>query len=427
MLSSTAIGVALLQIFGLLETTPGKSAVALLVMQDLIAIALLIVVTAPAHVLTPAGLLFPLLKAIFFVAFALLMGATLLHRIMSDFMRRAPSEALVAFATAVALVAAWLGYLAGLSFEFGAFVAGAVISEVAGSRMVQSIVAPFRELFVTLFFVSIGTLVDFKLLLAHLPLVLAMAAVLTALRFAGWFGLSRLVGQKRGTAIAISVALIPLGEFNVVLANSSYRAGRLNLTELGTIIGAMMLSILIAAVGTRALASRRVALDRPPPESEIPFREGTEVLILGYGRVGRTAAAICKRAGVSFAVVELDVDRMRLAQREGAEARYGDGADPGVVERAITPTTKVVLTTIPDTAANLALGRRLSHNEGLCIIARASHLRDIATLRHAGIATALVPEAEGAFGFAEAVLERLGLDEHQIMTLVAQQRATIAR
>lgn len=426
-LSSTAIGVALLQIFGLLDTTPGRSAIALLVMQDLVAIALLIIVTAPAGALTPIGLLLPLLKAIFFVAFALLMGATLLHQIMARFMRRAPSEALVAFATAIALVAAWLGYLAGLSFEFGAFVAGAVISEVAGSRMVQSIVAPFRELFITLFFVSIGTLVNFNLLIAHLPLILGVGGVLIAIRFAGWFGLSRVVGQMPGTALAISIALIPLGEFNVVLANSSYRAGRLNLTELGTIIGAMMLSIVIAAIGTRVLVSRRAALDRPRPESVVAFREETAVLILGYGRVGRTTGAICKRAGVPFAVVELDVDRMRLAQRDGAEARYGDGADPSVVESALTPSTKVVLSTLPDTDANLALGRRLSHAAGLCVIARASRLRDIAKLRQAGVATALVPEAEGAFGFAEAVLAQIGVGEHEVLRFVAEQRAHIVR
>lgn len=426
-LSSTAIGVALLQIFGLLDKRPGHAAIALLVAQDLVAIALLVITTEPAQGLTPLGVLIPLLKAALFVVVALVLGATVLHRIVVAFLRRAPADALIAFSTAVALVAAWIGHLAGLSFEFGAFVAGAVTSEAAGSRMVQSIVAPFRELFVMLFFVSIGMLVDVTSMLAHWPLVLAIGGVLALVRFAGWFGLSRLVGQPRGTALALGIALVPLGEFNVVLANDSYLAKRLDATELGTAIGATMLSIVVAAIATRIVAPRRRSMDAASSTPVTPFATEPAVLIVGYGRVGRTAAAVCRRAGIAFGVIELDVDLVHLAQREGADAQYGDGADPRVVERAIAASTKIVLTTIPDTAANLAMVRRLTHQTGVRIISRASRVRDIRTLRAAGASDAMVPEAEGAFGIAEALLSELGIERNRIDELVSAQRATISR
>lgn len=166
-LSSTAIGVALLRSFGLLEERPGHAAVALLVTQDLVAVLILVVITTPPEALTPAGAVAPLLKAAIFVIVALVLGATILHRIVGGFIRRAPADAMVAFCTAIALVSAWIGHAAGLSFEFGAFVAGAVTSEAAGSRIVRSVVKPFRELFVMLFFVSIGTLVDVRTVFAH--------------------------------------------------------------------------------------------------------------------------------------------------------------------------------------------------------------------------------------------------------------------
>lgn len=426
-LSSTAIGVALLQIFGLLDKRPGHSAIALLVAQDLAAIALLVITTTPAQALTPLGIAVPLLKAALFVIVALVLGATVLHRIVIAFLRRAPADALIAFSTAVALVAAWIGHLAGLSFEFGAFVAGAVTSEAAGSRMVQSIVAPFRELFVMLFFVSIGTLVDFSAVAAHWPVIIAMAFALALARFAGWYGLSRMVGQPRGTALALGVALLPLGEFNVVLANDSYLAKRLDATELGTAIGATLVSILLAAIATRILAPHRRAMDVSSESPAVPFASDPPVIIVGYGRVGRTAGAVCRLAGIAFAVIELDVDLVHLAQREGADAQYGDGADPRVVERTLTPSTQVVLTTIPDTPANVALARRLSHRTGVRVVARASRLRDIRVLRAAGATDALVPEAEGAFGFAEAVLAELGIDGERSNELLRAQRAAITR
>ena len=211
-LSSTAIGVALLQGFGLLDKRAGHAAVALLVAQDLVAILILVVTTTPAQTLTPIGAAVPLLKAGIFVTVALVLGATVLHRIVIGFLRRAPADAMVAFCTAVALVAAWVGHVAGLSFEFGAFVAGAVTSEARGSRMVQSIVAPFRELFVMLFFVSIGTLVDVRTVLLYWPAILTIGIVLAIIRFVSWYGLSRLTQQPTGTALALGIALLPLGE-----------------------------------------------------------------------------------------------------------------------------------------------------------------------------------------------------------------------
>lgn len=425
-LSSTAIGVALLQVFGLLNKRPGHAAVALLVAQDLLAILMLVVTTTPAQQLSVLGALVPVFKAAIFVIVALALGATVLHRFFIAFLRRAPSEAMIAFCTAVALVAAWLGHLAGLSFEFGAFVAGAVTSEAAGSRIVQSIIAPFRELFVMLFFVSIGTLVDVGALLGSWPAVLGIGFALVILRFGGWYALSRFVGQRAGTAIALGIALVPLGEFNVVLANDSFLAKRLNVSEYGTAIGATLLSIAVAAIAARIIAPRRAAIDAAAAAPSSGFATAPRIVIVGYGRVGRTVGALCRRAGVPFAVLELDVDLVRAAQQEGVEVRYGDGANPALVEHLITPSTRVVLSTIPDTQANAAMARRLAHHVNLRIVARAERLREVGLLRRAGASAVLVPEAEGAFGFAHAVLADLGLSPDHIDVLIREQRAALA-
>lgn len=424
-LSSTAIGVALLQGFGLLDKRPGHAAIALLVAQDLVAILILVITTAPAQDLTPLGAAIPLIKAAIFVIVALVLGATVLHRFVGGFLRRAPGDAMIAFCTALALVAAWIGHVAGLSYEFGAFVAGAVTSEAAGSRVVQSVVAPFRELFVMLFFVSIGTLVDIRTLLAYWPAILTIGAILAIARFGLWFGLSRFVRQPPGTAMALGIALLPLGEFNIVLANNSVLAKRLDAHEYATVIGSTLLSIAVAAVAARLLEPRRRSMDAGSIEDVRPFATEPAIVIVGYGRVGRTVGAICARANIAFAVIETDVDLVRRAQRDGAEAQYGDGADPRVVERAIGPSTRVVLSTIPDTAANLAMTKRLSGHAGLHVVVRAGRLRDVGALRGAGARDALVPETEGAFGFAEAALAELGIAPERIATLVRDQRAAI--
>ena len=425
-LSSTAIGVALLQTFGLLNKRPGHAAVALLVAQDLIAVLILVITTTPPEQLTPLGALVPLLKAAVFVIVALVLGATVLHRMVIGFLRRAPSEAMIAFCTAVAMVAAWLGHFAGLSYEFGAFVAGAVTSEAAGSRIVQSIVAPFRELFVMLFFVSIGTLVDVRALIGSWPAVIAIGVALALLRFGGWYALSRYVHQRLGTAIALGIALVPMGEFNIVLANNSYLAHRLNVGEYGTAIGATLVSIIFAAIAARVMAPHRLALDAAPDAHEPHLTIAPAIIIIGYGRVGRTVAGLCRRADIPFAVIESDVDVLHHAEREGMDVQYGDGANPDVVERLLAPQTRVVLSTIPDSSANAAMARRLTHSANVRVVVRAERLRDVPMLRKAGAADVLVPEAEGAFGFAQTVLSDLGLSEERIDGLIREQRAALA-
>jgi CPA2 family monovalent cation:H+ antiporter-2 len=426
-LSSTAIGVALLQLFGLIDKRPGQAAVALLVIQDLLAVLILVITTTPPEQLSPVGAAIPLLKAALFVIVALALGATVLHRIVIGFLRRAPSEAMIAFCTAVALVAAWLGHLAGLSFEFGAFVAGAVTSEAAGSRIVQSIVTPFRELFVMLFFVSIGTLVDVGALVASWPAILAIGIALVVLRFGGWYALSRFVHQRTGTAIALGIALVPLGEFNVVLANDSFLAHRLNGDEYGTAIGATLISIALAAIAARIVAPRRAMIDAAAAAHAHEALTPARVVILGYGRVGRTVGALCRRADIPCAAIELDVDALRMAQHDGIEAQYGDGADPSALARVIGPQTRIVLSTIPDSETNAAIARRLTaHRNDLRVVARAQRLRDVPMLRKAGVQDVLVPEAEGAFGFAQTVLADLGLSEDRIDALVREHRAALA-
>ena len=425
-LSSTAIAVALLKIFGLLDKRPGHAAVALLVAQDLIAVLILVVTISPAAELTPAGIVLPLAKATLFVVVALVAGGTLLRRVVIAFLRRAPAGAMIAFCTAVALAAAWLGHIAGLSFEFGAFIAGAVISEAAGSRMVESIVAPFREFFILVFFVSIGTFVDVRAVALHWPAILVVGAAFALVRVAGWTLLSRIVRQPLGTSIAVGISLLPLGEFNVVLAKASLAAKRLDPPEYATAIGVTLLSILLAAVLTRVFAGRLRGLDTSTLAEVGAFEGAPDVLILGYGRVGRTVGSICKRAGISFAVIETDIDLVHLASRDGAHAQYGDGGDPRVVERAMVPSIRAVLSTIPDSAANLALARRLSHQTSARIIARAQRVRDVRSLRDAGAHDVLVPEAEGAYRFAETVLGELGLPWERIAAAVRDDRARLS-
>jgi CPA2 family monovalent cation:H+ antiporter-2 len=409
--SSTAVGAALLREWDVEDRAPGRFAIAQLVVQDLVAVALLVVTTAPAASLSVIGVALPVLKAVGFVAVALVLGATVLPRVVRRVLAHGTSDVLFAAFAALALVAAWLGYLAGLSFEFGAFVAGAVISEAAGSRMVASVVAPFRALFVALFFVSVGMLLDPRAIAVHWTVVAGLGFAFVVVRFALWSVLARISGLAFGAAVLAAIALTSLGEFNVVLINEAARAHRLGAGESQVLLGITILSIALTVVAgpfakrVRGLGEKAVELEGDVPEDALPL-----VAIVGYGRVGRTVGMVLRHAGIPFAAVERDREAVARAHEAGENVVVGDGMDPAALDRIVRPSTRIVLTTLPDGESNAAVAHRFSERPEVVVIARARRGAEVAPLRERGATLAFVPESEGALVFARAVLLAAGVE-----------------
>ena len=404
--SSTAVGVAVLQVLSLLDKPAGRVAVSLLIVQDLIAVLILVVISTPANALTVTGVLIPLFRAAVFVLVALVLGATILHRLFNTALHRAGTDLLVVIFSAVALAAAWLGHLAGLTFEFGAFVAGAVTSEAAGSLMVQNVVRPFRELFVMLFFVSMGTLVDISSVLANWKAIVLVAVVAIVVRVVLWSAAARFLKLSNAGAVALGIALLPMGEFNIVLGNASFAAGRLNRSEMALLVGVGMIAVLASALAASFGGKRLLRLDRAPQAA----RDGViaaSVVILGYGRVGQTVAQMLEQRGIHVAIVEHDAALVRKAQDAGLLALFADAGDPHTLAQVTSSTTRVVLTSIPDSSVNAAIARWLAAQSSAAIVARAGRAEDVTALLEAGARSALVPEVEGARAFGVAVLEAL--------------------
>ncbi len=408
-LSSTAIGIALLRAMGVAGGPLGRIAVTLLVSQDLLAVVALVLVSAPKEALTVAGLGIALLKGVTFVGLALVIGATVLQRVVRAAIVRVPAELLIPCFIALALAAAWLGHFAGLSLEFGAFLAGAVISEAAGSRTAHAIVAPFRELFVMLFFVSLGMLLDVRAVGSSWGAIVAAAIVLIVTRAALWTLAGRYVHLRLSAAVALACSMVPLGEFNMVLASAALGASRLSSTEFAIVVGTTFVTIVVSAGASPALRGR--IDERKDEPARLSAAEGSaDAVIIGYGRVGEVTAQLLLRAQRSVLVIEIDARKCELARASGVKTIAADGSDPLVLDSAIGPHTQLVVTTVPDTHVNAAVVKRLE-GRGIATVARAVTSADVAVLRAAGASEALSPEAEGALDLARAALRAIDVPE----------------
>lgn len=421
--SSTAIAAALLRDWGLDRERVGQIAIALLVSQDLAAVALLVIVATPPSSLSTVGIVLPLAKAVGFVIVALALGATVLHDVVNRLLRTAPTEALFGIFTALALVAAWLARLFGLSLDFGAFVAGAVISEAAATQMVHAIVTPFRAVFVALFFVSIGMLIDPKLIADHWFAIVVLGIGFGIVRLFGWALVGRTAGLGLRSAAFMGIAMLPLGEFNIVLANAASSAHRINEAEQAVILGAVFASILLASVAGPLAKSLRFAEDKTQIEEAPP--SDAIVAIVGFGRVGQTVAETLVRCNVKFAVLERDREVVMRWRALGIQAFSGDANDPHALDHVIQDSTRVIVVATPDTTTNVAVARRYQDRKDTAIIARAARSSDAAELLEHGVASVLVPETEGALSFAAVALRNLGFSDARVDEEIVLQRKSM--
>lgn len=423
--SSTAIGIALLQQWKMLERPSGRLMLALLIVQDLASVVLLVIVGEPADQLSFAVVGLALLKAVGFVAISLVLGATLLYRVVQRLLRTVSTEGLFPAFAALALVAACLAEWVGLSVEFGAFVAGAVISEAAGSGMVQSIIAPFRAVFVALFFVSIGMVIDPQAIFTYWPAVVILSAAFCIFRVLLWGGVARLSGFSLRTSGLIGLGLLSLGEFNLALAQMGIASGRINEVERSIFLGVVFISIfvamLIAPFAARLRGTYAGERVRPKPE---PARESrADVLVVGYGRVGKTVATALRRLGVDVAVLELERAAARGARGDGIETVTGSAADPIALEGLVGAHTRVVVVTTPSTDTNASVADRVNALSRAAVIARATKAPDVARLSTHGITQAFVPETEGALALARAALRELKFSDERIEGVIAELRS----
>ena len=408
-LSSTAIGIAILRALRATGGPLSHISVAMLVTQDLLAVIALVLVSAPKEALTIGALAIALIKGVAFVVLALLIGATLLQRIVRSAISEIPTELLIPCFIALALAAAWLGHFAGLSLEFGAFLAGAVISEAAGSRTAHAIVAPFRELFVMLFFVSLGMLLDVRAVAGAWGAILIAGALLVLIRALVWIGAGRFLHMRLSGAVGLACVMVPLGEFNMVLGSAALGAKRLSPAEFAIFVGVTFITIIVASCCSPLLRAR---LDERFEEHYAAKAQprSAEIILIGFGRVGSVAAGAVRRTGRSLVVIEKNSSASERARRDGIHAITADGTDPTILDSAIGPNTELVLSTIPDTHVNVVLSERLA-KRGIACIARATTPDDVPLLRRAGAREALSPEAEGARDLARAAFRVLDIAE----------------
>lgn len=411
---------------GEIASSHGRLLLSMAIVQDLIIVVLIVVLpqlvsaragAAPMDVALDVGI--TILKATVFIGVSLAVGLRAVPFLMGHVSRMRSSELFIVTAAVLALGAASVSTLLGLSPALGAFVAGLLLSESEFDHRVISEVVPVRDLFATLFFVSVGMLIDLNFIVANWPAVLAAAAFTLVLKFgATAIGIVPFRLTAR-TAAYTALGMIPVGELNFVLAQIGLQTQALSPQLYNLILTSALVTIVLTPsafavapkLGEFMLHNRllRRWFDTGTGASGEGAQLEAHAIVIGYGRVGQSVARGLRDAGISVAVIDSRLSRVRDGVADGLPAIYGNAFSPTVLEAAHVANARLAVVALPDFAPARAAIHQLRHlNSSVVIAARAEQSVNEPALRAAGAHLVIVPELAGATALLHGALDMLG-------------------
>ena len=433
-MSSTAIVVKLMTERLEVESEHGKRVMGVLLFQDLAVVPLLVLIPA----LGASGeQLFQTLaiatgKATVLITLLLVGGPRVMRFWLTLVARRKSEELFVLNLLLITLGLAWLTELAGLSLALGAFIAGMLISETQYKHQVETDIRPFHDVLLGLFFISIGMMLDWRLVFERWPLVLLLVTLPVLFKAMIVTLLARGLGATAGVSLRTGLYLAQAGEFGFVLLTLAQTNALVPPALLNPILASMVLSMM--ATPFIILYSNRIVMKLVSSEwlqqslqmttiARKSINVNKHVIICGYGRCGQNLARMLERENIPYIALDLDPDRVRQAAAAGDSVVFGDAARlQALMAAGLARASAVVITYLEVPGAMKVLAHTRSHAPKVPVIVRTQDDHDLDQLRQAG-ATEVVPEAiEGSLMLASHALALVGVPMRRVIRIVQDQR-----
>jgi CPA2 family monovalent cation:H+ antiporter-2 len=430
--SSTVVLVKVAGESALQTTLHGRLALGWSIMQDLLTVVLVVVLSAVVSESDQPFLdgLISIAIALAFVAGVLTVGGRVLPAILSRVALLGSRELFVVAVAVLAIGTAAAAGALGVSVALGAFVAGLALAESDLAASVLGEVVPLRELFATIFFVSVGILLQPAALLAGWPVVLVLLLLIVFGKGLPIAAISRFGGHRPKTALTSAGLMAQCGEFSFVLATVGLELGAISQETFSHAMGAVVLSILLAPVVATGSSRAGDALERrwPMPKLAADARARAAELrrhavVLGYGHVGRAVARVLDGRGIPWVAVDSDYPLVRGAAGRGKPLVYGDAGAPSVLDAVRVEVASTLVIAIPDAlAARQAVGYAIGRNPRLHVVARAHSEADEAALRRLGAARVITAERELGRELVRHTLSRFGVSELEIDAILRRRQ-----
>ena len=433
--ASTMVLARLLLDRGELHSRHGRIMIGITLVEDLAAVVLIILI--PALGTMQGDRVLAVAKALLTAAAILVpffyLASRILPQVLARVARTRNEELLLLVTLALGLGAAAVTQAAGLSLALGAFLAGLLINQSDYAHEMLARLLSLRDAFVALFFVTVGVLIDLRVVVDNIGLLGVLVGLVVIGQWAIWTVVSLLFRQSLSTALLVGVGLAQIGEFSFILVQVAREAGHVGADVYSATLAASLVTILINAALVR-LVPRWIGPARltkgSMPALGLPSGPALEghVVVCGFGRVGSAIGEALETFNIPYMVIETDPDIVKSLRARNVPAVFGDAAQRVILAAAQADQAALVILAIPENdRARQAVRRIRSFNPTVQILARVHDLAWRARLMEAGAAEVIQPEEEAASTLIRHALERLSLPRERVLAYLTRFRGAMER
>lgn len=421
------------------DSPHGRAGIAILLFQDISIVFMLLAIPllGGEDIVSFTSIVISLGSSLLALALIVLGAWFLLPKFLKQVVQLRSPEAFLLTVVLLCLGMSWVTSHFGLSLALGAFIAGMVLADSDYSHQVTSEVLPFRDVFNSLFFVSIGMLLSLPLLIANVGWVATLVLALILGKALIIWGIIRILGYPQRIATMTGLGLAQIGEFSFVLAKAGQSANLLPETDYQSFLAASIISMI--ATPFLITASPRIGFfvqsifkdgkvhDVENTEDDIHLTSSgglqQHVIIVGYGLNGRNLARVLRAVGVPYVILELNADVVRRAKAKGEKINFGDATRREVLLHAgVEQAWSMVFAMSDPAAARRSVDLAHKSNPDLHIIVRTRYVSEINELFDLGANEVIPEEFETSIEIFSRVLHRYGTPRHVIEQQIARIR-----
>ncbi|MEM9154094.1 MAG: cation:proton antiporter [Cyanobacteria bacterium J06642_2] len=435
-LSSTAVVLKTLSERGEINTLHGQIMLTILIVQDLalgLMLALLPVLNEPANLVS--ALTLALGKVAIFLVGAFIIGRWVVPRLIAGVASTNNSELFLLTVTALCLSIALVTAALGLSIEMGAFVAGLMIAEIDYADQALDKILPLRDTFASLFFASVGMLINPDILIENFSTIIGLVAIVMVGKASIIFPIILRFGYSFKTAVIASLGLNQIGEFSFVLALNGLNLGLLSEEKYLLILGTTAITLVLTPTGMKLAPELAEHLSHMPllaglirqwqghKAFSVPESIHNHIVVAGYGRVGSIVVKLLRNEGYPVLVVDNNEAAIQRLRSLDIPYIFGDADAELVIEKMHLDTAKALSITLTDPASTrLLLKRALEYTPNLDIVARSHTESEIDVLTQLGATEVVQPEFEGGLEIGAHLLATLGDPAWKIQAIIQAMR-----
>ena len=421
-LSSTMVILKTLMSQGRIGTLSSRVMIGMLIVQDLAIVPMMIILpqlSSPEHGLPILGL--AAIRAILFLVSMFYLGTRIVPKFMTHIAASNSHELFILAVTGIGLGVGYITYIFGLSFAFGAFVAGMVLSQSEYSHKALGDITSIRDLFALLFFVSVGMLFDPAFFTENWQRVLILILMISFVKIVIFSSISILFRYSNIVPLAVGLGLFQVGEFSFVLVRVGLSTGSVSSDLFSMVLSiavvTMILTPLISGLATPLYGLRRYWFKQEPHQTINLPQDGLQnhVIIAGFGRVGQYVADLLHRLNMEFVIIELDFRRVEKAKTNGFSVIYGDASQEVVLKAANIEKARLLIISMP---ATLTIHSIVSHvqllSPELHIVTRAEGVEELKNLHDRGVFEVVQPKFEASLEITRQTLLHLDIPVPEI-------------